>query len=219
MRLNDLQQRLEQIYAIRTTFAVEAFVTTNRELIHAIENNPAARYLPEKLLIKTTADGIDVSLYLDKTIVEQLAACDVATNDIEDHMETFCTAVEGISHFVYLIWRVQQGYTVSLLELELQAEVDKYIMAAAILAQHYQGRIPQHLHAQLFDDCYFDPQLNGTELQRYQQANLLARSYCWELHTTLMRLGDSYSVTREIRRFYRLWHTQKVRHIAQRRLN
>lgn len=218
MRLNDLQRRLEHIYAIQTMHPVEAFLTTNRELVDALDDNPAARCLPEKLLIKTTADGFDLSLYLDKTIVDQLAAYTVAANSIEDDMEIFCTAVEGISHFVYLIWRAQHGYTVSLLELELQAEVDKYIMAVAILAQHDHGKIPFHLHAQLFDHCYFDPQLNETELIRYQQANLFARDYCWELHTTLMQRGDSYTVTREVRRFYRLWHTQKLQHIAQRRL-
>ena len=219
MRLNDLQQRLEDIYAIQTSYPVEAFVTTNRELADTLENNPAARCLPEKLLIRTTADGIDLSLYLDKTIVDQLSVCDITSNGHEDHMETFCTAVEGISHFVYLLWRAQQGYSVSLLELELQAEVDKYIMAVAILAQHDQGKVPLHLHAQLFDHCYFDPQLNSAELQRYQQANVFARDYCLTLHNTLMKHGDSYTVTREIRRFYRLWHTQKLQYIRQHYLN
>ena len=217
MRLNELQQRLEFIYAIRTTYQVEAFVTTNRQLIQTLENNPACRCLPEKLLIQTSSDGLDVSLYLDKTLVDQLAQYEVADQSITDDLEIFCTVVEGISHFVYLIWRVQQGYTVSLLELELQAEVDKYIMAAAFLAQHNRGRIPHHLHAQLFDHCHFDPQLNPTELHRYQQANVFARHYCGELHNTLIAHGNSYAVTRDIRRFYRLWHTQKIQYIAQRR--
>ena len=42
----------------------------------------------------------------------------------------YCTALEGVSHFHYLVWSLARGRNVSLLELELQAEVDKYATRA-----------------------------------------------------------------------------------------
>src|SRR5690606_22268107 len=42
------------------------------------------------------------------------------------HFEAACLATEGVSHFLYVIFRARSAGQVSQLELELQGEVDKY---------------------------------------------------------------------------------------------
>ena len=60
----------------------------------------------------------------------------------EGNLADYCTALEGVSHFHYLVWSLARGRNVSLLELELQAEVDKYASAVALLTRQRAGRFP-----------------------------------------------------------------------------
>ena len=48
-------------------------------------------------------------------------------------MECFCLALEGVSHFLYLIWNASFDRSVTLLEMELQAEIDKFVMLGIFL--------------------------------------------------------------------------------------
>ena len=52
--------------------------------------------------------------------------------DIREYLQDFLLAVEGVSHFVYLVHRARQERPVSAVELELQAEVDKYLVALLV---------------------------------------------------------------------------------------
>src|SRR6202030_239021 len=68
----------------------------------------------------------------------------------------YCTALEGVSHFVYSTWRLGRDLPVSLLELETQAEVDKYAVTVFLLADQQGGGYPAQVHARLFDRVSFD---------------------------------------------------------------
>jgi hypothetical protein len=48
-------------------------------------------------------------------------------------LDTFCQVIEGVSHFVYVVERARTGRAATHLELELQAEVDKWVVLAASL--------------------------------------------------------------------------------------
>ena len=45
----------------------------------------------------------------------------------------------------------------TLLELELQAEVDKYVLCAWLLREQGAGRFPRELHRVLFERAHVDP--------------------------------------------------------------
>ncbi len=59
----------------------------------------------------------------------------------EGNLAEYCTALEGVSHFVYSTWRLDRDLPVSLLELETQAEVDKYAVTVFLLADQQGGVI------------------------------------------------------------------------------
>lgn len=212
MQLHPLQQRLESIYEIDTDYDVEHFVFSDSLLAAQLE--PTSRAIPEKLLVQQHADGLDISLFLHRDILHKLQQ-DNPTHALHaGNLGDFCTVTEGISHFVYLIWNACHDRSVSLFELELQAEVDKYVMTAALLADQHDGVLPHNLPHVLFDNPRFDHQLNLAEQQRYRLANAYARQYCHNLHRNLLELGDSILITRELRRFYRLLQHKKIQRIS-----
>ena len=203
--LNDLQQRLEQLYGLHTPHRVADFLITDAALACALDASPQARHVEEKLLVQPTEDGLDLALYLDASLLERLNDPDTA--DLAD----FCTALEGVSHFLYLTWNAAQARSVKCLEMEMQAEVDKYITVADLLNRRH-GRIPARLHDWLFADVHFDTALTDTERERYQDANRYAGKYCFQLERRYLRRRRSGMVA-DLRRFYRLGLRDKIRRI------
>ena len=169
--------------------------------------------MPERLLFQQHPDGLDVSLFLDEILIRQLTADNPLEKLHHGNIASFCTVLEGISHFLYLVWNAQHERTISRFEMELQAEVDKYIMATSLLAEQSGGSIPRNLHRSLFEKISYHKHLSHTEYQRYYLANWYARRYCYNLHKQLMTTPDCVNLTREIRRFYRLVQRQKLTRI------
>ncbi len=83
-----------------------------------------------------------LGLFIDRDVLERLARRDPLEALDEHNLPDFCTALEGVSHFHYLVWSLARGRNVSLLELELQAEVDKYATAVALMTRQQAGRFP-----------------------------------------------------------------------------
>lgn len=165
------------------------------------------------MLLQQYAGGIDVSLFLDEPLVNQLADDNPLQQLHAGNLADFCIVLEGISHFLYLVWNAEQERSISCFEMELQAEVDKYVMTTSLLAEQSGGKIPHNLHRSLFENISYHDHLNHSKRQRYYLANTYARRYCYNLHRHLLHTPDCVSLTREIRRFYRLLNRQKVARI------
>jgi len=213
MALARLQRHLERLYDVSVGHDVENFVIHDAELAGRLENSPVPRAAPEKLLLHETEDSVDVALYLDRTLVERLRRDDPSERLHAGNLPDFLTALEGISHFLYLTWSVRHERAVSLLELELQAEIDKFILAALLLARDRDGRVPATLHPMLFEAPVFDPALSDELRQRYRAANDYARRYCGWLQRRYMAGGRKSGMMSELRRFYRLGYHGKLAYI------
>jgi len=215
MQLGPLQQRLQSIYEIELDYNVEEFVFSDALLAQELGAHARQAHLPEKLLVQEHGDGLDISLFLNEDILRNLQRNNPQRHLNPANFADFCTVTEGISHFIYLIWNASHARSISLFELELQAEVDKYVMAAALFADQQNGTLPVNLPHILFDRPGYDLRLNREEQQRYRLANAYARHYCHNVHRSLLELGDSIQVTRELRRFYRLIHPRKLQRICK----
>lgn len=213
MDINALQQQLEDTYEITTNYRIEHFIFSDARLAALLDNNELARDIPEKLLVREDNHGMDISLYLDQQLLTNLHTHNPLDKLYNKNLVDFCHLVEGVSHFIYLVWNAEYGRQVTQLELEIQAEIDKYVTCAALLAQQSNGRIPEQLFNLLFENVGFDTHLGEDELRRYVLANDYAKRYCRLLHDSLLRLGNGILITREIRRVYRLLHRQKIERI------
>lgn len=215
--LNALQRRLERIYEIRLDYRVGDFVITDPELLAQLEGAAGTRSAPEKLLVRQQDDALDVTLYLDAEVVDRLTGTAPDASPHPASLADYCTALEGVSHFLYLLWHAGHGRWITQLELEMQAEVDKYITSAWALRRHDQ-HLPAQLHHWLFTSADYASDLSRSELERYRDASHYAGSYCQQLAERYLRPqqmpGDA--MLKELRRFYRLPLSQKIRRIEQR---
>ena len=214
MLLNKLQGELEAIYAIELQHRVHDFVIDDPDIVSLIDNSANNRDLPEKLLIHQDGENVDIALYLDSELIKRLEQND-PTEKLHNHnIHDFWLALEGISHFLYFTWNVEYERPVSLLELELQAEVDKFILAALLLEKQFNGYVPQGLHYHLFENVGFDQRLNEAELTRYRDANYFAGKFCLYIKERFLRHRHYEPLINEVRRFYRLNHHNKIQAIG-----
>jgi hypothetical protein len=213
--LRGLQTLLGRLYDVELPYDVRDFLITDRHAVDAATNE--RRTLDEVLLLAETTDGAGagVALYLDPEVLSRLEAADPQHALTEHNLADYCTALEGVSHFVYSIWGLQRDLPVSLLELETQAEVDKYAVTVFLLAAQQQGQsYPAQVHARLFDRVSFDARLEPDQYERYRTAHALAARYCRRLERRFVNRGVARieAMVRELRRFYRLRHSAKLRH-------
>lgn len=213
MRLNLLQQMLAELYQIDVDHAVEDFVITDPELARRLDASLHPRENREKLLVAQHGDEVRLSLYLDADVVGRLQRdCPLAALH-GDNIADFLLVLEGVSHFLYLIWNAAFDREVTLLELEMQAEVDKYVIAAALFARQRQTLGPNQLWRCLFDAPNFDVRLDDEERSRYVDASHYAGRFCFQLEDRYLKRNRNSEMMRELRRFYRLTQTGKISRI------
>lgn len=213
LNLKRLQKQLECIYRVEVDHNVDDFLITDPELARALDTSKGAREVEEKLLVLQEGDNVDLALYLDPSVVNHLAEDDPTKLLHEGNLAQFCTALEGVSHFLYLTWNATYGRSVTLLELELQAEVDKYIASIILIGKQRKKRFPARLRSWLFESVSFDEALCDGDLERYRDANHYAGKYCWHLENRYLRDYRNGSMLKELRQFYRLTLRDKIRRI------
>jgi hypothetical protein len=200
-----LQQGLQRMYRIETEVSVDDFVIgdqARREL--GVERAPR-----EQLLVSGEDGEVSLGLFVDERALSNLEQNDPSHRLDERNLGDFLLAVEGVSHFVYLSWRALHDQRVSALELELQAEVDKYV--TCLLCGHIDRSAA--LRRRLFEEFSFEPDLDDEERMRYRTANSNAQRYSASLERRFVQAGRIADMLGELRRFYRLPLDGKLDHI------
>jgi hypothetical protein len=172
-----------------------------------------ARAPREQLLLREDEDGVDIGLFVDAAVLANLDAHDPGARLDDRNVASFLYAVEGVSHFVYAIVCAHAARAVSPLELELQAEVDKYVVC--LLADGGAATSSPRWRRRLFEDFELEPDLDADERDRYRAANQNAQRYSASLERRFVRRGGVVDMLSELRRFYRLPLAAKLDHIAQ----
>jgi len=209
--LAQLQRQLERTYQVEIPQAVDDFVITDPELLAGLGSGEFPE-IPEKLLIVEAGGDVDIGLFIDQVVIDAFASDDPTARIHPGNLETFCVALEGVSHFLYMLWNTSRARPVSLLELELQAEVDKFFAAAFLFARQ-QGGVPAALNKWLFGAPIFYESLLPTSRNRYEVANRYAGKFCARLEQQYMRTGQKAGLLNELRRFYRIPQREKLRYI------
>jgi hypothetical protein len=192
--LRGLQRQLEQFYALEDAPDIVEFVRTGAEDSR------------ETLLLREEDGELEIAVVLPPQSDGDAAAAGAS--------DLWLQLAEGVSHFVYLAERARTNLPATRLELELQAEVDKFVLLATEGGALPAAR-PRHFHVQnlqrwLYEHVRFlHPE--GTEAgDRYRLANDLAARF---VTRTFLRLGPN-AAHRTLRRFYRSGQTGKI-HLAR----
>ena len=207
-----MQATIANLYETPINFPVDDFLITNLRAIGV--TSPATEVRSDEMLfVLETHDGMEISLFLDARVVEMISRRNPEVPLDFDSLQHYLMALEGVSHFQYLIWNAERNKSITLFELELQAEVDKYILVSMALADQRNGKLPKDLYGYLFDAVQYREELTPTLTHRYGKANHYAGKYCRALKSEFPAQHQQQDFLAEVRRFYRLTQNEKVRRI------
>jgi hypothetical protein len=178
--LRRIQSELERFYGLERAPNVTRFVR---------DGDQGSR---EVVLVRESANELEIALVLppeSKQIPAGGALSDV-----------WLQVAEGVSHFLYLVERARISLPVTKLELELQAEVDKFVLSLGFSTH-------DDLLERMFDSPHFlDPE--ETEAgERYRLAHHLAARFV----SRVFAANDRDRARERLRTFYRAGQTEKIR--------
>ncbi len=120
----------------------------------------------------------------------------------------FGVAAEEISHFHYLAHHAPTGRGVSHLELELQGEIDKFL-----LTFFAQGTDPERFGSlldQYFQNYSWFEQMSAEQKARYEAASRLAKTFLVKNAGLACDVSAREKFLRFLREFYRLSLEEKI---------
>lgn len=202
--IGSVQRGLERVYRIETELEVEDFLIDEsaRDAIGVV------RRPREQLLVAHDDDGMSMGLFVDSQALSSLQDDAPPSQTDDTRLGDFLLVVEGVSHFVFLAWCARGARMVSALELELQAEVDKYV--TCLLAAGDEVERSPALRRRLFEDFEYEHDLDDEERERYRVANANAHRYSASLEQRFVRPRRLAEMLVELRRFYRLSLSDKL---------
>lgn len=208
--VSSLQDYLNRLYALETSFRVDDFLLTDEAAARELEGE-AFRGVEEKLLVVEEEESLRLSLYLEPAMLQRLEAARPFESLQRAELADFWAVLEGVSHFTYLTFKAQQDRGVRPVELELQAEVDKFVVTALLTLAQRRPASSRALHHWLFELMQPDPALDPELRRRYLDAGREAARYCRSLMRRFHELSPA--LLPELRHFYRLDHPGKLRFI------
>ncbi|MBX2880032.1 MAG: hypothetical protein KTR32_08885 [Granulosicoccus sp.] len=216
MILNHLQGKLESRYDLDIPYEVANFVCHDplmaRELSAASiadHNHQAIETNTEVVFVRQLEDTMEMTLYLDRELVTSIENDQANNRTVFEEgqsvpnatVDELCTVVEGVSHVVCLLWHAHNDRQIRPVDLELQAEIDKFMM----LMDRYQNQTEcRQLHRQLFDHSELIPEPGSNIYERYRIASNMAARYCHWLMVSFAGPYDQSGLDAELARFYRL---------------
>lgn len=157
----------------------------------------------EALFVREAEDDLEIELRMPK-----LSAREV---DLEGgNLDPLCQIIEGVSHFVYLAARVSRKRETTQLELEIQAEVDKYVVLAHALPS-FSSRTSEKLRERLFGAVTYCHEEHTTLGERYRLANDTAQKYTEKLERKYVQNPHVLKMRGELRSFFEMGLEEKLR--------
>jgi hypothetical protein len=182
-----IQACLSGWYGVDDAPAVEAF----------IEPTDGGR---ETLLVCERDGELEMALCLPRAVVDGARA---------PTLDELCQAIEGVSHFLYLAERARRELPATQLELELQAEVDKYVLLSHAGARFHPARAAR-VRAWLFERVSYLHAEHTERGARYRMANHLAARFARRLEAIFLWHGRHEPMRDALRRFYGAGQTEKI---------
>ncbi len=217
--LGSLQNLLAQIYGIDIDADVSDYLVTDKSFLAAMSDSPISS--ADEVLFLLEEDGtLDISLYLNDLLLQRLIDSNPYVDLSQNNLDDFCKVLEGVSHFVYIAWNALNNKCVTRLELELQAEIDKYVSTRLLIeSQSKTGIASDNLVGHLFDDVHYHEGLAADALERYKQANGMGGRYCHSLQRRFPAQRLTGEMMQELRAFYRMPLPEKFSHMHTRQFS
>jgi hypothetical protein len=207
-----IQKNIETLYGISVGEPVANYLI-DREQLSSLLPAHQCTLVPKELLLVNPApqdDTLEIALFLDDSLLNNLTKNNPLTALTPNNINDFCTLIEGVSHFVYYLHTALLERPVTQLEMELQAEIDKFVLLSLFMCSSTNA----DLLNLLFENYLLRDGLDAQTAERYRTASTLAQKYCSQLLQTAQK-NNYASLLAEVRYFYPLNQEDKIRHILQ----
>jgi hypothetical protein len=194
--LAETQRRLMDYYRLASIPPIQGFV------------RPTAAPSRERLWVRQSADLLELALELPGVALSLPATALDAPRPGD--LDCLCQAVEGVSHFVLLAHRAKRERPTTELELELQGELDKYLMLAVAPLRPLPHRQRRALRARLFLQVRFCHPSSSVRGFRYRYAHRLAWRLTRRFERRYLREARHAELRAELRRLYRVGQEDKI---------
>jgi hypothetical protein len=153
-----------------------------------------------RLLVRETGAGVRACIYYPDAMIRRLEEKPPQRGLDEDNVDAFAILVEELDHLLVAAERAHAGRSVSLLELEVQANVSKDLVLSRFMARRENRLDPDRRswlrHHLFYARAYCDD--DPTIRERYDEASRMALRFLQSLER-LPRTGRVQS----LRRFHR----------------
>ncbi|MCP5463765.1 MAG: hypothetical protein H7A33_01940 [Deltaproteobacteria bacterium] len=206
----DIQEHIESLYGIKVGESACDYLIDRESVLTLIASNQADVTLPKELFLVNNApedETLEVALFLDHDLQQNLTTHNPLENLSRKNISDFCTLIEGISHFVYYLHKAALEHNITQLEMELQAEIDKFLLLSLLTRCEH---LPTgQLLALLFENYQLHKHLGDEQIERYQQASQLAARFCHKISRDIQekRMPE---LLQKIREFYPLSQQEKI---------
>lgn len=155
-----IQKKIETFYRLYSCPEISRYLLDLSQFKSIQEKNSAD---PQVLYMD---DGSDVSLgvYLGEKINFNIHRSPKVFS-----FQDFCVMAEEVSHYIYLIWSKCNGKKTNLLDLEIQGEIDKFLLASDLY------KTEASIFEKMFSHCEIRQNINGEDRARYFEAHRLGK--------------------------------------------
>lgn len=211
MHLDQLQHLLEELNAVRAPLRVTE-VLLPPAAAQALRGTQIRHAAEQVFARQAGPDALELAVYIDPRLQCRLALTDPRTAVTDVNLAALHSASEGISHFLALSHAAALDREVSALELELQGEIDKFVLAARLAGDNGHCSLDsQALFARQFEHARFAHDLSAEEEQRYRHAHRHAARLLGHWLNRYQGRWRHPALEAELRRFYRSSRAEKLR--------
>ena len=205
--LNSIFRHIDRLYGLELEVDIEDFLISSDTCARLGQDSARAAVLVRE---GQSHEELELGVYLGEEALDQLTEIDLTTSLCPASFELLVTAIEEVSHFAYLHYSALRERRVTQLELELQAEVDKFIITWMILLASRNDGEPRNLLDRLFGDFEIRRELEPMTRERYRAATSLAARYCTHVVQAALSRDRLSALLPELRSFYRLTQRGKI---------
>jgi hypothetical protein len=205
--LASILQHIDRVYDLDLDVDIRDFLVTRETCARLGHDDGHALVLVRE---DDACEEIELGVYIGESELDQLSKIDLSQAIHPRSFEILVTVIEEVSHFAYLVFSASREQRVTQLELELQAEVDKYVTATLLLAARNEGRVHANVLDRLFGDFEVRRGLDAGRRDRYKAAASLASRYCSYVVEAALGRDSLNALLPELRSFYRLTQRGKI---------
>lgn len=201
--IQTIEKALKEIYQIDSSYKVEDFLqsldTKTQEGLLLIHDESEKR------------DEISIGVHLGEKTREALATYP-NWGDLwaPDQVSAFGVAAEEISHFHYLLFHSTQGRQVSQFELELQGDIDRFLLTYFSLRRDQPEETYRHLYERLFFQFRWVENLSAEQRVRYSDANSFAKKFILKIGKSIHSAETVDATLSYLRKFYRMGQPDRM---------